>query len=86
MLFRSHDNWENVKRRKIDINGLNVVQTTYKYDFFNPKNKLETGYVCSYFFEKDNIFTEISINSQKDNFMQYHSAFKKMIRSFELKK
>jgi hypothetical protein len=78
-------NWKNFKRRNINVDGLNVVQTTYFFDFLNPKNKMEQNYVCSYFLEKDNTLVEISICSNKENFMQYHPAFKKMIHSFELK-
>jgi len=76
---------ENFKRREINIDELIVHQTTYYHNFLNPKNKIEKIYVSSYFFEKDNVFIEISINSMKDNLSSYHPTIKKMIRSFELK-
>ena len=80
-----HDDWENFKRRHINIDGLNIIQSTYCYEFLNPRGKIEKGFICSYFFEKDNSFVIISIYSKKDNFAQFHSAFKKMIHSFEFK-
>lgn len=85
-LLNTHADWENVKRREIDINGLNVFQIVYSYDFLNPAKKIEELYVSSYFFEKGNSFIEISINSKKENFALYHPAIKKMISSFDLKK
>ena len=84
-LINTRTNWENIKRRKIIIDGLNVVQTTFYINSLNPKNEVEQLYVNSYFFEKNNVFIEITIYSKRDNFSSYHPAFKNMIRSFELK-
>ncbi|MDR2911257.1 MAG: hypothetical protein LBV47_07855 [Bacteroidales bacterium] len=84
-LLQTNSDLKNVKRREINIYGLNVVQTVYYTDFIDTNCKVEQLYNCSYFFEKNNVFIEFTISSRKDNFIQYHSALKKMIRSFELK-
>ena len=69
----------------ITINGLNVVQSTFYTEDFDSSNNKWIVYYLKYTFIMDNVLVEITINSQKDNLAQYHSAMQKVIQSFKLK-
>lgn len=72
-------------KKEFKINNQDIKYTLSQNTYLDPKGKEQILYNAQYAFVQDGKYIILSISSNQDNCYQYHSNFKQIVQSFQLK-